>query len=85
MNITKLSTKGQVVIPEKLRKDYNVGESFTVYKVKEMIVLKPIKDLTKEEEKELKELEKIWAEIDQGKAKKYSEKEFFKAMSKWHK
>jgi bifunctional DNA-binding transcriptional regulator/antitoxin component of YhaV-PrlF toxin-antitoxin module len=85
MDITKLSSKGQVVIPEKMRKDYKVGESFSVYKVNEIIVLKPIKGLTPEEEKELKELGKIWAEIDKGKARKYSEKEFFDAMSKWHK
>ena len=85
MDITKLSTKGQIVIPEKMRKDYKIGESFSIYKVKEMIVLKPIKGLSIEEEKELKELNKIWKEIHDGKAKKYSEKEFFEAMSKWHK
>ena len=47
MEITTLSTKGQIVIPERLR------------------------------------LKTIWKEIDAGKADKYSEKEFFKAMKQW--
>jgi len=48
-----------------------------------MIVLKPIEGLSKEEEKEIKELKSIWNEIDSGKADVYSEKEFFKAMKEW--
>ena len=83
MEITKLSTKGQIVIPETYRKNFEVGSSFVVSKINEMIVLKPIKGLTKKEEKELKELNVIWNEIDSGKADKYSEEEFFKSMKKW--
>ena len=51
MEITKLSTKGQIVIPENFRKNFEVGSSFVVSKINEMIVLKPIKGLTKKEEK----------------------------------
>jgi bifunctional DNA-binding transcriptional regulator/antitoxin component of YhaV-PrlF toxin-antitoxin module len=83
MEITKLSTKGQIVIPDNLRKGYEVGSSFIVSKINEMIVLKPILGLTKEEKKEIKELKLIWNEIDNGRADKYSEEEFFKAMKKW--
>ncbi len=83
MEVTKLSTKGQVVIPENLRRGYKIGSSFLVSKVKEMIVLKPIQDLSEEEKKELIELNAIWNEIDKGKADTYSEEEFFKAMKQW--
>ena len=83
MEVTTLSTKGQIVIPEKLRKDYEVGAPFVVSKVNEMIVLKPIQGLTDAERAELKELKSIWNEIDSGKADSYSEKEFFKAMKQW--
>lgn len=83
MNITTLSTKGQIVIPERLRRDYEVGASFVVSKVDEMIVLKPIQGLTDAEKSELQELKNIWSEIDSGKADSYSEKEFFKAMKQW--
>ena len=83
MEVTTLSTKGQVVIPERLRRGFKIGSSFIVSKVNEMIVLKPIKDLTEEEKNELKELKTIWNEIDSGKADRYSEKDFFKAMQQW--
>lgn len=83
MEVTTLSTKGQVVIPESLRRGFEIGSSFVVSKVNELIVLKPIKGLTEEEKNELKELNLIWTEIDKGKVDKYSEKEFFKAMKQW--
>jgi bifunctional DNA-binding transcriptional regulator/antitoxin component of YhaV-PrlF toxin-antitoxin module len=83
MEVTTLSTKGQVVIPEKVRRGYQAGKAFVVSKVGEMIVLKPIQDLTDAEKAELKELKKIWNEIDSGNADSYSEKEFFSAMKQW--
>ncbi len=83
MEITKLSTKGQVVIPEKLRDDIEVGEAFIVSKKGDLLVLKKVKNLTKEEIKELEELQKIWKEIDEGKSKTFTEKEFLKDMETW--
>jgi len=83
MEVTRLSTKGQIVIPEKLRKGYETGSAFVVSKFKEMIILKPVHGLTEEEKKEMKELSSIWDEIDNGDADAYSEKEFFSAMKKW--
>ena len=83
MEITKLSTKGQIVIPEKIRKDIEVGTSFTVTKKDNLIILKTIKGLTKEEQEELKELNEIWKDIDAGKCETYSEKEFFTKLKEW--
>ena len=83
MEITKLSTKGQVVIPESLRKDLSSGTAFIVSKQNDLIVLKRIEGLTKQEMKEMKELDKIWKEIDSGKCESYTEKEFFKKMKEW--
>jgi bifunctional DNA-binding transcriptional regulator/antitoxin component of YhaV-PrlF toxin-antitoxin module len=83
MNITKLSTKGQIVIPEKLRKDFVVGSSFAVTKLNGLIVLKPIIGFSKQEEKEILELSKAWAEIDSNNARVYSQEEFFEDMKKW--
>ena len=83
MEITKLSTKGQIVIPEIFGKGFDVGTPFVVSKRENMIVLKVVEGLSSEEEKELIELEKIWKDIDSGKAKSYSEEEFFNEMKKW--
>lgn len=83
MEVTKLSTKGQIVLPEKLRRDIKVGTPFVVTKKDDLIVLKKVAGLTKEEEKEMKELDKIWKDIDAGNCKSYSVEEFFKEMKKW--
>ena len=83
MEITKLSTKGQVVIPEEIRKGIKVGTPFTVTKKDDLIILKTVKGLTKEEQEELKELNEIWKDIDAGNCETYSEKEFFAKMKEW--
>lgn len=83
MEITKLSTKGQIVIPENLRKGLQTGTPFIVSKQEGLIVLKEVKDLTKQEMQEMKELDKIWKDIDGGKCESYTEEEFFKKMKEW--
>lgn len=83
MEITKLSTKGQVVIPEKVRGDLEVGTSFVVSRRKNLIILKRLEGLTEEEKREMKELEKIWKDIDEGKGKTLSIEEFRKEMASW--
>ena len=64
MKITKLSTKGQIVIPEELRKNLDVGTPFVISIKDDLIILKKIGGLTNEEMKEMNELNKIWKEID---------------------
>lgn len=83
MEITKLSTKGQIVIPENIRMNMEIGTPFTVMKKDDLIILKRVKGLTKYEEKELSELNKVWKEIDRGDCKSYTENEFFNMMQKW--
>ena len=83
MEITKLSTKGQIVIPEELRKNFNVGTPFIVSKKDDLIILKKVGGLTKEEMREMNELNKIWKEIDKGKCETYTETEFFEKLKEW--
>lgn len=83
MEITKLSTKGQVVIPEEIRKNIDIGTPFIVTKQGDLIILKKLKGLTKQEIEEMKELDKIWKEIDNGECESYSVEEFFKKMKEW--
>lgn len=83
MDTTKLSTKGQIVLPEELRKGIEVGTAFIITKQDDLIILKKVEGLTEEEKKEMKELNKIWKEIDSGKCKSYTEKEFFKKIKEW--
>lgn len=83
MEITRLSTKGQVIIPESFRKNLEVGTSFAVTKKDNLIILKVVTGLTKEEEKELKELEKIWKEINSGKGVTQTKTDFLTELENW--
>ena len=83
MKITKLSTKGQIVIPEEIRQGINVGTPFIVTKKDNLIILKIVEGLTKKEMEEMKELEKIWKEIDAGKGVTLNKEEFLKEMNAW--
>ena len=42
-----------------------------------------VNGLTKEEVKEMKELDKIWKDIDAGNCKSYTKEEFLKKMKEW--
>lgn len=83
METTKLSTKGQIVVPENIRKGIEVGTAFTIIRQENLIILKQIKGLTEDEKAELDELNKIWKEIDSGECKSYTTKEFFSKLKEW--
>jgi len=53
METTKLSTKGQIVIPEKLRSDLDEGTTFIITRKGDFIILKKIEGLTQKEQKTL--------------------------------
>jgi len=83
MEIAKLSTKGQIVIPEKIREGLEEGTAFVVTKKEDLIVLKKIEGLSKEEMKEMEELDKVWKDIDEGKGITMDKEEFLKEMNAW--
>ena len=84
MEITKLSSKGQIVIPKRIRKDMKVGDPLLVTKTNDLIVLKRIKKITKEEMRTIKSLEKVWKDIEAGKGKKFkSVDEFLEKLKRW--
>lgn len=83
MEITKLSTKGQIVLPEKIRKNIESGTAFIVSKQNDLIILKKVEGLSNQEIKEMKELDKIWKDIDDGKGTTMDVNEFLKEMKTW--
>ena len=59
MEITKISSKGQIVIPQKFRNELNIeeGSVMIIDKMKDMIVIKKIdNDLIRQFEEGLKDL-----------------------------
>ena len=63
IEITKMTSKGQVVIPQGIRekKEIKEGEKFIVYDTDDSIVLKRVKNL--EQVKNIKEFEKIFSSM----------------------
>lgn len=84
--LTRVSSKGQVVIPAKVRKKMRLkeGSVLAVSAKKDMIVLKKIETKIKAEDlRTLKLIEEAWEDIEKGRYKVYSKEAFFKELKKW--
>ena len=66
-----------------MRKGLEVGSAFRVIRKGNLIVLKGIEGFSKEEMKEMKELDRIQKDIDSGKSESYSVEDFFKKLKEW--
>ena len=83
--ITKISSKGQIVIPSHMRKDIAVGEEFLIIKEGDKLVMKKISELTKQLKEELlfaKRVEKAWKAYEKGKFKSLSANKFLEKLEK---
>jgi len=84
--LTRASSKGQIVIPTNIRKKLGVkeGSVFAITAKKDMVVLKKLDTKLKAEDlRTLKLIEDAWRDIEKGRYKVYSTKEFFKELKKW--
>lgn len=85
--ITKLSSRGQVVIPKKIRERLNikVGTPLAIEATDTgMIVIKEIKSPVEEEDiKILKEVNEAWERIERGEYRKAKVDDFLKEIDKW--
>ncbi len=85
--ITKLSSKGQVIIPKSLREGLKEGEEFLVIKEKNSIILKKISDLKEkiliEDMKFLKKVDSAWEEYKKGEYYSLNEEDFLEELEKW--
>ena len=83
IDITKMSSKGQVVIPQELRRGINEGDKLVVIRNEDQIILKKADKFDKNLEEDLevaKEVEKAWKDIEEGRFKKMSSDEFLKEI-----
>jgi len=86
--LTKASSKGQIVIPTSIRNKLGIkeGSVLGVTTKKNMIVLKKLDTKMKAEDlKTLKLIEEAWKDIEEGRYKVASVDNFFKEMAKWKK
>ncbi|GEM_PF-795680 len=88
LELTTLSSKGQLVVPKEIRQKMHIKEgsvlAITAYPEKDMIVFKTLRKADVEAELNLvKETEKAWKDIESGRFKKSSKEDFLKELRKW--
>jgi len=84
--ITKMSSKGQVVIPTELRGNIKVGEKLLIIKGDDKIIMKKANKLDSQFEEDLefaRRTEQAWKRIEKGQGIKMEFDEFIKDMKKW--
>jgi len=85
--LTRISSKGQLVIPNNIRRSLKIkeGDVFaTTSSNHDLIILKKIKNpIMKEDLIILKEIEEAWREIEEGKSKTMEKDEFLEELNKW--
>jgi len=88
IEIVKLTSKGQLVIPQEIREELKLKEGDKLMLLKEngTVLLKPVKQMGREVEEELADMKlaaERFAEIESGKYKRYNKAEFLKELAKW--
>jgi len=84
--ITRASSKGQIVIPTRIRDSIGVkeGSLFTIAAKRNMIILKKLDTkMSADDIRTMKLIEDAWKEIEGGKYEVYTKKEFLKELKKW--
>ena len=69
INVTRISSKGQIVIPSEMRKDLKEGDELLIIKDDYRIVLQKVKKLTEEMKEDLefaKRTEEAWQSYEKG-------------------
>lgn len=84
--ITKLSSKGQVVIPKEMREDMKVGDKLVIIKNKGQLIMKKADEFSKDLEDDLefaKRTEEALKEYDAGKFVEMDFDKFLLELKKW--
>lgn len=86
INITRISSKGQIVIPREMRENFKEGEEFVIIRDGNRIILKNVKDFDENIKEDLefaKRTEEAWQRIEAGKGIKMDFDDFINEMKKW--
>lgn len=86
IELTKISSKGQIVIPSGMRKGYREGEKFVIIKAGKQIILKSVEDFDENIAEDLefaRMTEEAWERYDKGLFKSMSSEDFLSELDKW--
>jgi len=84
--ITKISSKGQVVIPSEMRRDLHEGDKLLIIENNGQLIMKKASKLDtnlKEDLEFAKKTEAAWKRYENGEFKSMDSKDFLKALEKW--
>ena len=84
--LTKMSSKGQIVIPSEFREDLREGDQLILIKNDHQFILKKVSDLDKNLKEDLefaKSTEEAWERYEKGEFKSSTAKDFLKDLEKW--
>jgi len=86
--LTRISSKGQVVIPSRVRKKLGIeaGSVFAILTPRKgnVVVLKKIQSKSLQADLRIfREVEKAWREIERGQARRASRKRFLEELETW--
>ena len=86
INITRMSSKGQIVIPREMRKNIKEGEKIVIIQNGNQLILKKAEDFSKNIEEDLifaKRTEEAWKRYDKGEFVSMDFDDFLKEVKKW--
>jgi len=86
IGVTKVSSKGQIVIPSEMRNDLKEGEELLIIKDEDRIILKKVNKLTEKMREDLefaKRTEEAYKRHERGEFKKMSADKFLEELEKW--
>jgi AbrB family looped-hinge helix DNA binding protein len=84
--ITKMSSKGQVVIPQEMREEIPEGEKLIIIQDDHRIIMKKATELDenmKEDIEFARRTEEAWKKYEKGEFTSLPVKEFLKELEKW--
>lgn len=84
--MTKMSSKGQVVIPAEMRKGLHEGDKLVIIRNDKQLIMKKATDMDKnlmEDIEFAKRTEEAWRSYDKGEFKSMDSKNFLKLLKKW--
>lgn len=81
-----MSSKGQIVIPQDMRKDIKEGEKLVIIQSGDHIILKKVDKFDKQLEEDLefaRRTEEAWKRYENGKFKRMDFDDFLKEIEAW--
>ena len=84
--MTKMSSKGQVVIPVEMRKGLHEGDKLVIIRNDKQLIMKKATDMDKSLAGDIefaKRTEEAWRRYDKGEFKSMDSKDFLKLLKKW--